>query len=148
MTRAKPRILGDDWLLPALDARNRDWFSAGRLALQTCSRCRAVQFPPEDACRSCGSFELGSRESAGVGRVESVAVVHHPVHPALRAHVPYAVVLVSLDDAPGVNLLGNVLNRPPDAIAIGERVRVAFEEVRDPDSGETLRIPQWEVLPE
>jgi uncharacterized OB-fold protein len=147
MTQAKPRILGDDWLLPALDARNRDWFSSGRLALQACTRCRAVQFPPEDACRSCGSFELGSRESAGLGRVESVAVVHHPVHPALRAHVPYAVVLVSLDDAPGVNLLGNVLNRAPGQVAIGERVRVAFEEVRDPDSGETLRIPQWEVLP-
>ena len=25
---------------------------------------------------------------------------------------------------------------------------IAFEEVRDPDTGETLRIPQWEVLPE
>jgi hypothetical protein len=45
-----------------------------------------------------------------------------------------------------VNLLGNVLNRAPGQVAIGERVRVAFEEVRDPDTGETLRIPQWEVL--
>ena len=106
-----------------------------------------MQFPPEEACRSCGSFELGARASAGLGRVESVAVVHHPVHPALRPHVPYAVVLVSLDDAPGVHLLGNVLNRAPGEIAIGERVRVAFEEVRDPESGETLRIPQWEVVP-
>jgi hypothetical protein len=141
------RFLGDDWLLPALDAKNRTWFTSGRLALQACPRCRALQFPPEDACRSCGSFELGSRESAGLGRVESVAVVHHAVHPALRAHVPFAVVLVSLDDAPGVNLLGNVLNRPAGGVAIGERVRVAFEEVRDPDTGETLRIPQWEVVP-
>jgi uncharacterized OB-fold protein len=141
------RILGDDWLLPALDARNRAWFTSGRLPLQACARCEKVQFPPEDACRSCGSFELGARESAGRGRVESVAVVHHPVHPALRPYVPYAVVLVSLDDAPGVNLLGNVLNRPAGEIAIGARVRVAFEEVRDPETGETLRIPQWEVVP-
>jgi hypothetical protein len=140
------RLLGDDWLLPALDARNRAWFTSGRLVLQACTGCGAVQFPPEDACRACGGFELGSRASAGTGRVESVAVVHHPVHPALRPHVPYAVVLVSLDDAPGVNLLGNVLNRPAGEIAIGERVRVAFEEVRDPETGETLRIPQWEVV--
>jgi hypothetical protein len=140
------RILGDDWLLPALDAKNREWFTSGRLALQACLRCRAVQFPPEDACRGCGGFELGSRASEGVGRVESVAVVHHAVHPLLRPHVPYAVVLVSLDDAPGVNLLGNVLNRPADRIAIGERVRVAFEELFDPETGETLRIPQWEVV--
>jgi hypothetical protein len=45
-----------------------------------------------------------------------------------------------------VRLLGNVLNRAADRIGIGERVRVAFETARDPDTGETLRIPQWEVV--
>lgn len=139
------RFLGDDWLLPALDERNRAWFTSGRLALQACERCAALQFPPEDACRRCGSFALGTRESAGRGRVESVAVVHHAVHPLLRGRVPYAVALVALDDAPHVRLLGNVLNRAPDRVAIGDRVRVVFEEVRDPESGETLRIPQWEA---
>ena len=141
------RFLGDDWLLPALDAKNRAWFTSGTLVLQACPHCAAVQFPPEDACRRCGSFELGTRASAGRGRVESVAVVHHAVHPLLRPHVPYAVALVALDDAPHVRLLGNVLNRPHDGVAIGDRVRVVFEEVTDPESGETLRIPQWEALP-
>ncbi|MEN8160751.1 MAG: OB-fold domain-containing protein [Myxococcota bacterium] len=140
------RLLGDDWLLPALDAKNRAWFTSGRLVLQACTQCQAAQFPPEDACRRCGSFELGTRESAGRGRVESAVVVHHPVHPALRDHVPYAVVLVSLDDAPGVRLVGNVLNRAPEAVAIGDAVQVAFEEVSDPGTGDALRIPQWEVV--
>jgi hypothetical protein len=139
------RFLGDDWLLPALDAKNHAWFTAGRLALQACARCAVLQFPPEDACRACGSFELGTREVAGRGRVESVAVVHHAVHPLLRSRVPYAVALVGLDDAPHVRLLGNVLNRTPGEVAIGDRVRVVFEELADPESGETLRIPQWEV---
>ena len=141
-----PRALGDDWLLPALDAKNQAWFGSGTLALQVCTRCQVVQFPPEDACRGCGSFELGTRVSAGRGRVESLAVVHHAVHPLLRPHVPYLVVLVALDDAPHVRLLGNVLNRAYDQVAIGERVRVVFEEVTDPESGERLRIPQWEVV--
>jgi len=141
------RILGDDWLLPALDAKNRAWFTSGSLSLQSCTSCSAVQFPPEDVCRSCGSFELGARASAGRGRVESVVVVHHAVHPLLRPRVPYAVALVSLDDAPDVRLLGNVANRAPDRVAIGDRVRVVFEELSDPESGETLRIPQWEVVP-
>jgi hypothetical protein len=140
------RFLGDDWLLPALDAKNHAWFTSGTLALQACTRCAALQFPPEDACRSCGSFELGTRASAGRGRIESVAIVHHAVHPLLRPRVPYAVVLVALDDARHVRLLGNVLNRAHDQVAIGERVRVVFEEVRDPESGELLRIPQWEAL--
>jgi uncharacterized protein len=139
------RYLGDDWLLPALDARNRVWFTSGELRFQQCQRCERVQFPPEDVCRACGSFELGAKAIAGRGAVESVAVVHHAVHPALRSHVPYAVVLVALDEAPHVRLLGNVLNRPPDDIAIGARVRVVFEEVVDPDTGEALLLPQWEV---
>ena len=141
------RFFGDDWLLPALDGKNRDWFTSGELALQACKRCDAVQFPPEDVCRACGSLELGARPSAGRGVVVSVAVVHHAVHPLLRPHVPYAVALVALDDAPHVRLLGNVLNRPHDAVAIGDPVRVVFEALRDPESGETLRIPQWEAVP-
>jgi uncharacterized OB-fold protein len=142
-----PRYLGADWLLPALDDRNRAWFTSGEIRLQQCRSCERVQFPPEDVCRACGTFELGTKMCAGRGVVESVAVVHHAVHPALRSHVPYAVVLVALDDAPHVRLLGNVLNRPPDEIAIGARVRVVFEEVKDPESGEALRIPQWEAVP-
>ena len=141
------RYLGDDWLLPALDARNRAWFTSGELRLQRCQRCERVQFPPEDVCRACGSFELGTKTCAGGGVVESVAVIHHAVHPALRSRVPYAVVLVALDDAPHVRLLGNVLNRAPDDVAIGARVRVVFEEVVDPDTGEALLLPQWEVAP-
>jgi hypothetical protein len=140
------RYLGDDWLLPALDARNRAWFTSGTLPLQACARCERVQFPPEDVCRACGSLELGTWASAGRGVVASVAVVHHAVHPLLRPRVPYAVALVALDDAPHVRLLGNVLNRAHDQVAIGDRVRVVFEEVKDPESGETLRIPQWEAV--
>jgi uncharacterized OB-fold protein len=141
-----PRYLGDDWLLPALDARNRAWFTSGELRLQRCQRCERVQFPPEDVCRACGSLEIGAQTCAGRGVVESVAVVHHAVHPALKSRVPYAVVLVALDDAPHVRLLGNVLNRSPGEIAIGARVTAVFEEVKDPESGEALFIPQWEVV--
>ena len=141
------RFLGDDWLLPALDERNRAWFTSGELRLQQCQRCERVQFPPEDVCRACGSFELGTTTRAGRGVVESVAVIHHAVHPALKSRVPYAVVLVALDDAPHVRLLGNVLNRRPDEIAIGARVRIVFENAVEPESGEALQIPQWEIAP-
>ncbi len=140
------RMLGDDWLLPALDAHNRAFFTSAKLMLQACRACRAVQHPPEDLCRACGSHDVAPRASRGKGRVESAVVVHHAVHPLLKAKLPYNVVLVSIDDAPGVSLLGNVSNRAPGEVAIGDRVRVVFEEVKDPESGEKLRIPQWEVF--
>ncbi len=139
------RVLGDDWVIPALDDSNRAFFTSGFLALQQCARCAHVQHPPEDVCEACQGFELGVFESSGRGRVESVVVVQHPVNPGLADRVPYAVVLVSVDDAPGLMITGNVANRAPDEIAIGDEVRVVFENVEDPKSGETLRIPQWEV---
>ena len=109
-------------------------------------RGRALQFPPEDVCAGCQGRDFGTRASRGHGRIESVAVVHHPVHPALKDAVPYAVVIVSLDDAPGVHLVGNVLGRAPHEVEIGLAVRVVFEQIEDPDGGEPLRIPQWELL--
>jgi uncharacterized OB-fold protein len=113
--------------------------------VQCCRACGRFQHPPEDLCRSCASHDVAPRASVGRGRVESVAVVHRAVHPALKDRVPYAVVLVSLDDVPGVNLVGNVGGVKPDGIEIGARVRVVFEEVTHPDSGERLLIPQWEL---
>jgi uncharacterized protein len=140
------RVLGESWPLPALDARNRAFFTAGVLTLQQCERCGHVQHPPEDVCESCQSFELGSFESRGEGRVESVAVVVQPVHPLLADRVPYAIVLVSVADAPGILVAGNVVGREPDSVEIGDPVRVVFAEVTDPRTGDQLKIPQWEVL--
>ena len=43
--------------------------------------------------------------------------------------VPYAVVLVSLDEFPHVRILGNVLNREASEIEIGQKVQAAFEQI-------------------
>lgn len=139
------RFLGDDWLLPVIDDYNRAYFTAGELMLQACRSCGEAQHPPEDLCRACGSHDVGPRRSNGHGRIESVAVVHQAVHPQLKPRVPYSVVLISVDDAPGVRLLGNVVNAGARDLRIGAPVHVVFEEVIDPESGERLLIPQWET---
>lgn len=139
------RYFGDDWLLPVLDAHSRAYFSTGELMVQACRACGHAQHPPEDLCRACGSHDVGPRRSDGRGRIESVAIVHHAVHPLLKPRVPYAVVLVSIDDAPGVSLLGNVIGAHTSELRIGTRVSVTFEQAVDPDSGERLLIPQWQL---
>ena len=96
-------------------------------------------------CEACQSFDLGHFQSAGRGTVESVIVVHHPIHPGMASVVPYAVVAVSVEDAPGILLTGNVTNRDPDSVAIGDAVDVAFERVTDPATGDELQIPQWAI---
>jgi uncharacterized OB-fold protein len=139
------RYLGDSWLLPGTDALTKRFFTAGRLVFQACASCGHVQHPPTDVCGACQSFEFGERTSAGLGRIESLTVAHYAVHPALKERVPYVVVLVSIDDVPGVRVIGNVLNRAPREVAVGQRVRMCFEEAKDPQTGEVLRIPQWEI---
>jgi uncharacterized OB-fold protein len=72
--------------------------------------------------------------------------VHRAVHPLLADRVPYVVALVNLDDARNVSLLGNVRGAGAKGVEIGAKVRVVFEEAADPDSGEKLLIPQWELV--
>jgi len=133
-------------MIPALDPTNESWFTSGRINAQSCDDCGAFQHPPDDVCGGCQGTNLSFVDCSGEGTVESVAVVHHPVHPGLSDHCPYAIAVISIDGAPGVNAIGNVRNRAPHEVAIGQRVRAVFEEVPDPDGGETLRIPQWEVI--
>ena len=81
----------------------------------------------------------------GTGKVESAVLVHHPIHPALKERVPYVVAIVSVDGAPGCNVIGNVVGCSPETVEIGARVRAVYEEATDPESGEKLLIPQWEL---
>jgi uncharacterized OB-fold protein len=57
--------------------------------------------------------------------VYAVTVVHRAPSAAFRADVPYAVALVDLDE--GFRMLANVVGGAPADVAIGDRVRVAFE---------------------
>jgi len=146
MTIRSTRAMGEAGLLPRLDPLNREWFTRGVITIQCCQACDRLQHPPEEVCGHCQSSELGWRECAGDGRIESVAVVHQAVHPAFKSAVPYAVVVVSLDDAPGINAIGNVVDRDPHEIAIGQRVRAVFEEIPATDGHERMLLPQWKII--
>lgn len=137
--------LPDDWTLPALDARTTAWFTSGELAVQECAGCGTRQHPPEEVCHHCGSMSFGHVALSPRGTVHSYTVAHYPVHPRLAGSVPYTVVLVSLDDAPEVRVVGNLSDGPAEAgagkVFIGMPVE-AFWEEREVD-GEVVRLPQW-----
>lgn len=139
-----PRLLGDDFLVPSLTPHNKPYFTAGSIQIQFCKDCGHAQHPPDDLCYACRGKNLEFRAMAGSGRVESAVVVHHSVHPALKTKVPYAVAVISVDGAPGCNVMGNVVGCAPEAVKIGDRVRAFFDEVKSPQNGETLKIPNWE----
>ena len=140
-----PRFLGDDFMLPVLDPLNTPFFTTGSLQILFCRSCGAAQHPPDDVCFSCQGVDLEFRTVAGTGTIESFVVIHHPIHPGLKDKVPFAVALVSVDGAEGCNVMGNVLSCEVADVEIGKKVEVTFEEVTDPQTGEALKIPQWQL---
>ena len=139
------RHLGEDWVLPVLTPHSEAYFTAGSIQIQFCDDCDHAQHPPDDVCYACQGTNLSFRSMPGTGRIESKALVHHPVHPALAERVPYVIAIVSVDGAPGCSVQGNVVVCPPESVRIGQRVRAVFEEATDPQSGTALKIPQWEL---
>jgi len=133
----------EGWVLPALDDTNRDFFTRGQIVVRECAACRTVQHPPEDVCHSCGGQTFELREVAATGTLYSYTVVRHPIHPGLVDRVPYIVAVVSLDDLPEVRLTANLLETPAEAVRVGMAVRAVWEEIPDPDGGETIRLLQW-----
>jgi uncharacterized OB-fold protein len=110
-----------------LDAPYWEGTRAGLLRVQRCRRCRGFQWGPEWICHRCLAFDLEWVEVAPRGRIYSWERAWHPVHPALREHGPYLVVLVELPEAGGVRMLGNLLGDPMQAVPIGAPVEAAFE---------------------
>lgn len=115
---------------PDADTRPFWEFAARReLRFQRCAACGRFRHPPKPGCPHCGAAEVEWAPVSGRGRVFSYTIIHHPTVPALAGAVPYDVVVVELDDAPGVRLISNLVDVPPDAVRIGMDVEVAWEEV-------------------
>jgi uncharacterized OB-fold protein len=72
---------------------------------------------------------------SGRAHLYSWTVAEHQVHPSYP--VPYTIVLVELDDAPGVRLIGNLPGGPQ--LVEGMPMQVRFETI---DDGAV--IPQWD----
>jgi uncharacterized OB-fold protein len=61
-----------------------------------------------------------------------------PGNPGFEDRLPYAVLVVELDEETGLFTVGNLLDCPIDEIDIGMRLEVAWEEL----TGD-ITLPQW-----
>ncbi|MBW8795214.1 MAG: OB-fold domain-containing protein [Streptomyces sp.] len=118
-----------------------EYAARGELRVQACADCGEPRFPPRPCCPHCQSFASEWRPTSGRGRIWSYVVPHPPLLPEYAAQAPYNVVVVELDDAPRVRMVGNVVSEagapldslPPDRIRIGARVQAVFAD----------GLPQW-----
>ncbi len=114
-----------------------------RLMVQRCNGCGTWVWGPEWICHSCHSFDLKWTEVAPEGRIYSWERPWHPVHPALKDHGPYIVVLVELPHADNIRMIGNLLGDPKQTVEIGAAVEAVFEHHADADPPHTL--VQWRL---
>ena len=100
----------------------------GRFELQVCEDCKAVQYPPREACGACVSPRLKWRAQSGAGQLLAATTLHHSNDLFFRERLPWRLGLVQLDAGPTlmVHLHGDVQvpSSHGDVRGAGERVRV------------------------
>lgn len=100
-----------------------------RLVLQRCRSCHKLQYPPEICCVHCQSDQFALAEVSGRGVLYSYAVVDRALHAGFIDALPYVVAFVELDEQPGLRILTNLVDVPPDApLSCGMPVEVTFED--------------------
>lgn len=104
--------------------------SAGRLELQVCTACNAVQYPPREACCVCLGTELQWRSQEGSGELLAVTRIHVSQNLYFKERVPWPVALVRLDCGPTVMAHLHVDCPPPPArVRVQARVDVSGQGV-------------------
>jgi uncharacterized OB-fold protein len=124
-----------------LDAPYWEGTRAGELRVQRCRQCREFQWGPEWICHRCLAFDLEWVAVAPRGRIYSWERAWHPVHPALKDHGPYIVVLVELPEAGNVRMIGNLVGDPLQPVEIGAPVEAVFES--HDDATPPFTLVQW-----
>jgi len=137
------------------DSEYKGYFDAAsehKLVVKKCQDCGMLRGEPGPGCPWCTSLKWEWQEVSGKGTIYSYQIVAHSIIPGFRDWVPYAIVLVELDEQSGdptpddgLRITANLLNdnMEPEAeenVAIGKRVEVAF---LDTDDG--LSLPQFKL---
>jgi uncharacterized OB-fold protein len=131
--------------VPVPDELSAPYWSAAAghmLVLARCSRCDRLTHPPDVVCPLCQNptpaytFESVS----GGGTIRSWIVLRQSFLPGFEELLPLVLVDVSLDAQPDIRLIGRLLDGADAALTIGDRVRVAFEEIAPGSS-----VPAFEL---
>lgn len=118
--------------LPSPDGDTMDlWagFREGRLLLQHCGDCDNIQYYQQQMCRECGGEALEHKPASGKGIVHSFSVVHRAPGPAFKDDVPYAVLLVELEEGP--RMISSYTGGSVDDVTFDMEVELVCEPVSD-----------------
>ena len=131
----RPIPVPNEWTKPFWDSAKR-----GVLALQRCQTCKHFQHPPYATCVRCMAIDLAFEPVSGKGQIYAYTIMYHAGDKRFAAAIPYASIIVELDDAPGALLAANLLEAPYTEAKVGRRVEVVFESLND-----DITLPQFRL---
>ena len=131
----RPIPVPNEWTKPFWDAAKQ-----GVLALQRCQACGRFQHPPYPTCVNCVSIDLAFEPVNGRGSIYAYTIMYHGGDRRFARAIPYASIIVELDDAPGALLAANLLEAPYTEAKVGRRVEVVFEPLND-----DITLPQFRL---
>lgn len=132
MTSTPPESPRPDFPLPVPSEDGAPFWASlrnGELRVHRCTACGRLQHPPRLMCVQCGSTEREWALVSGRGTVYSFVITRQAVHPSFEGHIPYATVIVELEEGP--RLASNLIDVPVDEVAIGMPVRLELTAVSD-----------------
>jgi uncharacterized OB-fold protein len=118
--------------LPILNPDNRAYWTGGadgKLLIFRCEDCHYYIHPPARFCPKCESRAVEPHAVSGRGTVASYTVNYEKWFPGLRT--PYVLALVEIEEQGDVRLPCNIVGIAPEAVRIGMKVEVLFEQHED-----------------
>ena len=125
--------------IPSITPDLAEFFAGAKradLMVQKCDRCGALRFPAYEFCSECLETRASWVAVSGTGKVYSFNIMHQVYHPGFAGEVPYAVVVVELDE--GVKFISNLVGIKPHDIRCGMPVEVTFEKI-----DEQITLPKF-----
>ncbi|WP_372505723.1 Zn-ribbon domain-containing OB-fold protein [Actinomadura madurae] len=86
---------------------------------------------PARSATSAAIRRSSRSRSPAPGTVYTYTVVRHAVVPALAGSVPYVIAVLEFDDAPGIRMIANIVESDVDAVRVGSRVQLAWDDIDD-----------------
>jgi len=110
---------------PVVTAEGKAFFDAaraGKFMVPVCTACEKTHWYPRAICPFCTSDKVEWHAASGRGTIYTFSVMR-------RVKEPYAIAHVTLAEGP--TMLTNIVDCDLDTLAIGQAVRIVFQETEN-----------------
>jgi len=125
----RPRVLGPADLAP--DALDNPFWEAcreHRFLVHCCGTC-GRSYWPASCCVDHGSAAMEWQPASGRGVVHTYTVAHHAYEPSMADRVPYAVVVVQLEEGPFFH--SDIVGCDAADVHVGMAVEAVYDALDD-----------------